>query len=517
MVSGFTALDWGVLAGYVAIIAIAGLWATNARMQKANEYFLAGNQVPTWLVAISVLSTMQSAATFLGAPDASYRGDLTYLGSNLGAIMGALIVAWVLIPRFYAINAATVYELLEKRFDATARQAAAGMYLVGRVLASGARLYLAAIAVSMIMFGDIQPMQIVQASFLLLVFGLAFTFVGGLNAIIWSDLVQVVIYVGAAILVIAFLLIKIPASPGEIVGALANTPEGVNKLQLFDFSWDVTKPFTFWAIITGFALLNAGNFGMDQDTTQRLLACRNSNEGVKAMMMSALVTLPVVLIFMVVGLLLYIYYQRPDIMLSDGREAMTSFKGQDIQVFMAFILNEMPPGLRGLVTVGVIAAAAVNSGLISMASVLVQDFYKPFHERSGVTRPDVHYVRAGQIGMVVLGLALFGMSILCFYWQQYTDTPLLEFVLGVMTFAYAGLIAVYITVVFTNRGTTGSVIAALITGFVVILLQQAYIVDAFDLPESWKVLAFPWKLCIGVTVAFAVCAAVPGKTAKATA
>lgn len=262
---GFTSIDWAILAGYVIIIAVAGALSTRRQMRSAGDYFLAGHQVPIWLVAVSVLSTTQSAATFLGAPDSSYRGDYTYLGSNVGALLGALLVARVLIPRFYAMNAVTVYELLERRFDTGARRAAAGMYLVGRVLASGARLYLAAIAVAMIAFGNIQAESIVQASLLLLVFGLAFTFMGGLNAIIWSDLVQVVLYVGAALTVLVFLWLKIPASGAEIWQALAHTPEGVDKLRLFDFSLDWSAPFSFAAIVTGYALLNAANFGLDQD------------------------------------------------------------------------------------------------------------------------------------------------------------------------------------------------------------------------------------------------------------
>jgi len=511
---GFTPLDWWILGGYVVIIAVAGVLATRRHLDRANDYFLAGNQVPVWLVAVSVLSTTQSAATFLGAPDFSYRGDYTYLGSHLGALLGALVVAMVLMPRFYAMRAVTVYQLLEQRYDKRARQAAAGMYLVGRILASGSRLYLAAIAVSMIMFGDIAPMHIVQASFLLLVFGLVFTFIGGLNAIIWSDLVQVVLYVGAALTVLVYLWLLIPASGAEIWQALSKTPEGVDKLRLFDLSLNWQAPFGLLAILTGYALLNVGNFGLDQDTTQRLLACRNSGEAIRAMYISVAVTVPVVLVFMAVGSLLYVFYQRPDLMAQGAGTGgvQTSFSGQDITVFMTFILSQMPPGLRGFVTVGVIAAAAVNSGLISMSSVLVQDFYRPWVERRSQRpgqraepKPERHYVRAGQLGMVVLGLALFAMSVLCFYWQQYTNTPLLAFVLGVMTFAYSGLLGVYFTAVFTSRGSSASVIAALATGFVAILLQQAYVVDAWGLPASWKSLAFPWQLCIGTAASALVC------------
>jgi SSS family solute:Na+ symporter len=155
----YTGYDWAVLGAYVALLALAAWWST-AQSGKADDYFLAGHHAPAWLVAVSALSTMQSAATFLGAPDNSYRGDWSYLTSNFAAIIAAVFVARLLIPRYYALGVTTVYELLEIRFDRTARRAAAGMYLVGRMLASGARLYLAAIAVSMIIFLDVTPQHI---------------------------------------------------------------------------------------------------------------------------------------------------------------------------------------------------------------------------------------------------------------------------------------------------------------------------------------------------------------------
>jgi solute:Na+ symporter, SSS family len=500
----FTALDWGILTGYVGVLAIASYLSTRRNMQNADDYFLASHHAPTWLVAVSVLSTVQSAATFLGVPDNSYRGNYTYLASTIGALIAAWFVAKVLIPRFYAIGATTVYELLEQRFDVTARRAAGAMYLVGRILASGARLYLAAIAVSMIMFLDVAPQHIVIASFVLLIFGLIFTFMGGLNSVIWSDLVQVTLYVGAAIMVLIFLLIKIPAPLPEIVNSLSSAPSGQDKLQLIDWSFDFTAPFSIFAAVTGLVLINIGNSGLDQDTTQRLLACDSAKDGSRALYISVWASIPVIAIFLMIGSLLHIFYERPDLMASGGSIITKTFQGEKITVFMHFILSEIPPGLRGLVTVGVIAAAAINSGLISMAAVLINDFYRPWAEHKG-QRPEKHYIRAGQVAMVLLGIALFAMSILCYYWQRYSSIPLLEFVLGVMTFAYSGLLGVYFTAVFTRRGSSASVIAALIAGFTTILIFQGFIVDSLSLPSAMKTIAFPWQLCIGTTVATAVC------------
>jgi Na+/proline symporter len=512
MAAQFTALDWAIVAGYVLLMAAAGLLSTR-RQRDSSDYFLAGQAVPVWLVAVSVLSTTQSAATFLGAPDYSYRGDYTYLASFLGPLIAAFLVARFLIPRFYALGVTTVYELLRHRFDATAMRAAGAMYLVGRIFASGARLYLAAIAVSMIVFADIAPGHVLAASALLIVLGLAFTWAGGLRSVIWTDLVQVVLYTGAAAIVLGFLWASIPVSTADMVRALAATPEGTNKLRLLDLSLDPSAPFSLAATVTGITLLFFASQGLDQDITQRFLACRDPGQGKRALYVSVLASLPVVLLFLLVGSLLYLFYDRPDVM---GRSAGAAreYGGETITVFMHYILTEVPPGVRGLVAVGVLAAAAVNSGLISMASVLVEDFYRPWASRRG-ERPEGHFVHAGRIAMLVLALALLAMSILCFYWQRYTETPLLAFALGVMTFAYSGLLGVYFTALFTRRGSSRSVVAALAAGFVAIGLQQAYVVDALGLPAGWKALAFPWQLCIGTAVAFLVC--ILGRTEQAAA
>lgn len=515
----FTPLDWAVLGGYILILAAAGYLTTRRNMQNSDDYFLASHHAPTWLVAVSVLSTVQSAATFLGVPDNSFRGNYTYLATTISALIAAWLVSRILMPRFYAMGATTVYELLEQRFDVVARRAAGAMYLVGRIFASGARLYLAAIAVSMIVFLDVEPGHIIIASFILLIFGLVFTFMGGLNSVIWSDLIQVILYVGAAVMVLLFLLAKIDAPVPDIIEALRHAPpDDVNKLKVFDWSLDFSAPFSVWAVLTGLVLINAANSGLDQDTTQRLLACDSAKDGSRALYASVWVSIPVILLFLMIGSLLHIFYERPDLVGNGAGAVAQTFQGEKITVFMSFILSEIPPGLRGLVTVGVIAAAAINSGLISMSAVLINDFYRPWTQRKakqkaeqngGEANPpsERHYIAAGRAATFILGLALFGMSALCYYWQQYSSMPLLEFVLGVMAFAYSGLLGVYITAVFTKRGSSRSVIAALITGFVTILLFQGYVVDSLGLPEMLKKIAFPWQLCIGTIVATLVCMA----------
>ena len=498
MTGQFAPLDWIVVALYVVVLIVGGYVFSRRRTADAEEYFLAGHSVPAWLAAVSVLSATQSAATFLGGPDYGYRSDYTYLGGVLSSVFAALFVAKVLIPRFYALKVTTVYELLGQRFDGRAKRAAGGMFLVGRVLAGGARVYLAAIAIAMVMFSSVSAASIMFAAAAVMVAAFLFTFVGGLRSVLWNDLIQFVIYVGSAIAVFLFLWSSIPVSTPEIVDALA----AEHKLLLFDPSLDLAKPFTILSIFTGLFLLNVANAGLDQDTTQRLLASPDAKTGARGLILSALASIPIIAMFITIGLLLHIFYNRPDLM-GAANTAATQFSGEKVTVFVHYILTQIPPGLRGLVTIGVTAAAVAttNSALNAMSSVLVSDFYRPWRERTAA-KPERHYVHAGRWGMGIVGLAMFGAAVLSFYWQRSTDTPLLEFALSVMSFAYAGLLGVYAVAVFTTRGSTASVIAALVGGFVTVLLLQPW------MGLGLTTLAFPYQLCVGTLVA-AMIAAIP--------
>lgn len=501
MTSQFAALDWLVVGLYVLVLLAGGWLFSRFKADDTGDYFLAGRSVPAWLAAISVLSATQSAATFLGAPDQGYRGDLSYLGAVVSPILAAIFVAYVLIPRFYAMRATTVYELLEARYGPRAKRWAGGMFLVGRVFAGGSRVYLAAIAIAMVGFSSIDAQSIILSAAAVMLVSFLFTFHGGLKSVIWNDLLQFVIYAGSAVAVLVFLRLSIPATNAELIAALSNSPGGVDKLRLFDLSTDLSRPFTVLAICTGLFLLNVANCGLDQDTTQRLLASPDAKTGARGLILSQLASVPLIAMFVTIGLLLHVFYNRPDLM-GQSNLAATSFSGEKITVFVHYILTQIPPGLRGLVSVGVTAAAVAttNSALNAMSSVMIADFYQPWKEARGGASAK-HYVRAGRWGMAAVGVAMFGMAVLSFYWQRYSDMPLLEFALSVMAFAYAGLLGVYAVAVFTTRGTTGSVIAALLTGFGTVLLLQPFMFG----PAGF---AFPYQLCIG-TLAAALVAAIP--------
>ena len=515
MTTTFTPFDWIVILAYLAVLVVGGWAFTPRHTETARDYFLAGGTVPAWLAAISVLSATQSAATFLGGPDFGYNGDFTYLGTNLGGLLGAIFVARVLIPRFYAARVTTVYELLTQRYGPRATRSAGAMFLIGRILAGGARLYLAAIAVAMVMTSTVSAQGILVAAALLVAASFFFTFVGGLRSVLWIDLIQFTVFLASAIAVLVFLRLSIPASNADILRGLTHAPGGVDKLRLFDLSFDPSKPFSLLAIVTGIALLYVGSSGLDQDVTQRLLACRDARTGARSLYGSVIATVPVVAIFITIGLLLHVFYDRPELMGGATAAASQAFGGEKISIFMHYILTQLPPGLRGLVTAGIMAAAVAttNSALNAMSSVLIQDFYRPWREGHGGS-DEHHYVQAGRAGMGAIGIAMLIVAVLSFYWQHVARIGLLEFALQVMVFAYAGLLGVFFAAVLTRRGTAMSVIASLIAGFVTITLLQPIVAAAIGLPAPLLHLAFPFQLCIGTAVAFLIAIA-PGGASPA--
>lgn len=481
MDSAFSTLDWLVFFAYFSILGISSYLLSRAKVSTSREYFVSANSMPMFAVAISVLATSQSAATFLGAPEFSYLHDFTFIGFYFSALLAVIFVAYVLIPRFYAMRAVTVYELLEARYGESAKKQAGVMFLIGRVLASGARLYIGALAISMILFGDIVFSSVVISIFILMLGALAYTYFGGVRSVILSDIIQAVTYVGAGIAVLVFLYYSL-----ENIDII-NTLQEHEKLRLFDTSID--GKFSVIGLLSGWLLLNIAAFGLDQDMTQRVLSCKDKNEAAKSLILSILLTIPVVLLFLAIGALLYLFYlQNP---------VTQSFNGENITIFMYYILNEMPEGLKGLVTVGAIAAAlsSTNSVLGAMASVAVEDLYKPWRLKQGDV-DEMHFVKASRQAVLFFAVVLSLMAIVSYFWQRYSDLSLISFALGVMAFAYTGLLGVFFSVIFTSRGNSKTVLWALIGGFVTVLSLQPY---SFGIS-----IGFSWQIVIGTIVSFII-------------
>jgi len=494
MNSAFTSVDWAIFFTYFLVLTVTSVMLSRTKVKNTRDYFVGGNTVPMFAVAISVLATSQSAATFLGGPEYSYGKDLTFLGFYFSAFLAVVFVAKVLIPRFYAIGAVTVYSLLEERYGASAKKQAGVMFLIGRLFASGARLYIGALAISMILFLNITPTHVAISISVLMLGALAYAYFGGVKSVIFSDIIQAMTYIGAGVAVLAYLYVSIDVDFSTIVQTLQED----NKLRLLDFS--LSGGFSVWALLGGWLLLNIAAYGLDQDMTQRALTCKNEKEAQSSLMMSIYMTIPVAILFLFIGLLLYLFYQHPELS-HINTDVVQKFEGEKITIFMYYILHEMPEGMRGLVTVGAIAAAlsSSNSVLGAMSSVAIEDLYRPWREKYGA-KDEMHYVKAGRFSVLLFAVALSLMAMLSYYWQRYTDLPLLSFALGVMAFAYTGLLGVFGAALFSTRGSAATVPFALLGGFMTVLLLQPYVLGEF---LTFKI-GFAWQMIAGTLVSFGV-------------
>ncbi len=525
--AGFDHWDWAVLAGYFALLIGSGVYFSMRQSKNTDDYFLAGHRMPVWAVAFSILATAQSAATFVGAPESSYLGNLAYLSTNIGGILAAILLATVFIPAYYRLGVTTPYQLLEIRFGSGAKTIASLTYMIGRVFAGGARLFIGALPFSYLVFGDTSLAHIALAVAMFTVFGILYTLWGGVGSVIWTDVLQVTVYLGATIAAVVVLRNLIPVGTIDIIDALRHPISAAgeplpSKLTLINPGLDFSKPFlgfdpsasiSLLTVLFGFSLLTLASHGADQDLVQRMLTCRSPLKGSLSVIGGVLIGVPTVLLFLVFGLLLYIFYQRPDIMGAAAPAAIPESK----KLVMAFAVDHMPAGLAGLMLAGLLAAGpcGINASLNSMSSTFVSDIYRPRRAE----HDERHYLYIGRLAVVGAGIVVGLFAAACHWLYDEANTTLIDFALGVMNFAYAGLLGVFITALFSRRGSVRSCIAAIITGFVSVWLMQPVVLRAatplldtvvhavFTPAHSLANvrIAFPWQLLIGTVLATGVC------------
>ncbi len=517
------AADWAVLATYGLLLLGAGWWFSRRSAKDAKGYFLANQAMPVWAVAVSTLATAQSAATFVGVPEDAFGGNLTYISASIGGILAAVILAFTFIPAYYRLGVSTPYQLLETRFGPGAKIVTTSAYMIGRVFASGARIYVGAIPVALACFGDLSSTTLAITIAGFMVFAVLFTLRGGLESVIWTDVVQVGVYMGAALVSVALLWRAIPADTLAVLDALrSGGPEGTSKLTVLRLGLDSSAPlgidfaapFTLITACTGWVLLNLAAFGTDQDLTQRMLTCRNAREGARSVIASTLVGIPAVVIFSTIGLLLWVVCRRPDLM---GGPIPQHLTGDAKGLLLRYALSSGTWGFAGLIIAGVLAAgpAGINASLNSMAGAFISDIYRPVLAPG---KDERHYVSAGRWAVAAWGVVLGVFAVLCIWWQKHSGENIINFVLGVMGFAYAGLLATFLTALFTRRGSTASVISAMIVGFLVVLALQPNIWAWWTAQTQWTTahlaavkLASPWRLVIATMIAFCICVIPAGK------
>src|SRR5512140_1686560 len=353
--------DYAVIGLYLVAITLFGSWF--AKFQKTTrDYFLADRSSPWWAICFTVVATETSTLSFIGVPAQAYGGSLVFLQLALGYIIGRVIVSAIFIPAYFRGELVTSYELLQRRFGAPVKTAASGIFLVTRSLADGIRLVATALVIAVV-----TGMPVTWPVILLGVAMIIYTVRGGAAAVIWTDVVQMFVYIGGALVVFAALLHRIPGGWPEVVAA----GSAAGKFTMLSLSTDPKAVYTIWAGLVGGIALTLATHGTDQFLVQRLLSARSAREASAGLILSGVIVFAQFALFLVIGVALFAYYQHVPV----------PALGRADEILPAFIVHSLTGGTAGFI-VAAIVAAALSPSLNAMAAVTVSDFYVKF------VRPD---------------------------------------------------------------------------------------------------------------------------------
>ena len=460
-------LDVVVLVVYGVAVLLAGL-VLAGRQRDASDYFLGHRGLPWWALMLSVVATETSAVTVISLPGIAARGDLTFLQIGLGYVVGRLGVASLLLPGYFEGTQDTAYQRLERRFGPTARRTAAGVFLLTRALADCVRIFATAIPLAIITHWNLAA-GIVAIGVVTLVY----TWVGGLRAVVWVDVIQLGVYLlgGLATLVIATRLAGGPSAFGRAWAA--------GKLVTLDFNPSFHVLYTFWGGVLGGAVLTAASHGTDHLIVQRLLAARGLKDAQRALVGSGLCVLAQFALFLLVGTSLWL--------------AGADHGGRSDAIYPSFIVTALPAGLAGLVVAGILAAAMSShaSAVNSLASASTHDFYAAL---TGRTEP-THLLRVGR-GLTVGWTAILVAGAMVFRGES---TPVVQLALSIASITYGGLLGTYVLGGFWAPSRERDVIAGMVAS-VCVMLPIVLGVPARLLAG----LAWPWYVPLGTAVTVAV-------------
>ncbi len=467
---GFSRIDFVVVAAYLVAITLFG--ARFGKGQRTlHDYFLGGRRLPWWAITLSVVSAETSVLTIISTPGIGYGSNLGFLQLIFGYLVARVLVAWILIPRYFAGEIYTAYQLIEQRFGRNLRILTAALFLVTRALAEGVRVFAISIIIEVILKTGVLASVIIVAALTLF-----YTYRGGLTAVIWTDVIQLVIYISGTALALALALGAIPGGWAEVVRLAAVSGD---KLSIFDFGLDWRIPYTFWSGVVGGTFLSMASHGTDQLIVQRLLAARTMRESQKAVIASGVVVLFQFALFLLTGAVLFAFYIH--------HPAAETFVRTD-QLFPSFVVTHLPTGVAGLVVAAILAAAMANlsAALNSLASSTVMDFYKPF------IRPDAderHYLGISRF----MTLAWGGILIVIALATQFVHQSVLELALTIASIPYGCMLGIFLLGVLTKRATgTGAVVGAA-AGLMCVLAVMGLT------PLAWT-----WFVAIGTCVTFGV-------------
>ncbi|MBO60611.1 MAG: sodium:solute symporter [Verrucomicrobiales bacterium] len=494
---GLGGVDWLVIVIYLAAVIGLGVWLGRGQ-RNTRDYFLGGRDLPWWGVALSILATETSALTFIGVPAMAYAGNLGFMQIVLGYAMGRVILAVVMVPYYFRKEIYSPYALLGGAFGVNAQKLGALFFLVAGTLGAGVRVFVTCIPLQLIL-----GWSIAEAIILFVGLSLIYTWFGGIKAVVWTDALQFVLLLAGGLFALLYLPTLID---GGLDGALGQAEEA-GKLTWLNFDFSLAAPYNFWMGIIGAVVFVLFTHGIDQLVAQRVLACRSVADGRKALVFCAVSIVPMMLLFLLVGVLLWVHYQHAPIPI-DIPENSTGKKQTDY-VFPIFMLAEAPVGIKGLLFVGIFAAAmsSVSSALSALASVSTMDLGlvgKPKDEAAGL--------RVSRWATVFWGGLLI---VVAFLSREITSVMNAAFSLvGLTSGALLGGIVISLVV---KRGAAWPVITGMIASLVGMIWVNSLL--GMDIPptviEDWlgyreldgifnKLVHWPWYTLIGAGILFLV-------------
>jgi SSS family solute:Na+ symporter len=463
-------LDLGVVVTYLIAITLFG--AHFGKSQRTlHDYFLGGHRLPWWAIAFSVVSAETSILTIISTPGIAYSSNLGFLQLVLGYLVARIVVALVLIPRYFAGELYTAYQLIDRRFGRELKILTAGLFLVTRALAEGVRVFAISIVIEVIFkTGVLTSVLIITA------LTLFYTYRGGLTAVIWTDVIQLIIYLSGTAAAVVLALHTIPGGWSEVSQLAAL---GGNKLAVFDFSFNWHQPYLFWTGLIGGTFLSTASHGTDQLIVQRLLAAKTMRQSQAAVIASGVIILFQFSLFLVAGVVLFAFYRH--------FPPATPF-GRPDQVFPSFVVTHLPAGLAGLVVAAILAAAMANlsAAFNSLASSSMVDFYKPFFRPRA---DEKHYLRVSRAVTLVWGAVLVLIALVA----QGAQRSVLELALTIASVPYGSMLGIFLLGVLTKRATGPATALGALVG----LATLGAVI-------GFTSIAWTWYVAIGTAVTFAV-------------
>ena len=464
--SGLDRLDLFIIAIYLVGITLFGL-RFRKQQRSLRDYFLADRDIPWWAIALSIVAAETSTLTIISIPGLAYDSNLGFLQVVLGYLVARVIISALFIPHYFRGEMFTAYQLIERRFGTRLRSLTAGLFLLTRAAAEGVRIFAVSIVVGIaIGTSDLASIAIITALTLI------YTFEGGMAAVIWTDVIQMAIYIGGTLVGFFTLLHLVPGG----WSAIHASADAAAKFRIFDFSPEFSRTYTFWAGLIGGTFLTTASHGTDQLMVQRLLSARNARQSQLALLSSGLAILFQFTLFLVVGVMLFVFYRM---------FPPAAPLGRSDRIFPTFIVTQMPHGLSGLMIAAILAAAMSNlsAALNSLSSSSIVDFYL---RRKDAT-DDSARVRVSRIATMIWGIVLFALALV-----SRRGGHVVEIGLSIASVAYGALLGVFLLGLLTRRANESGAMVGMLLGFA----TELYIWLGTRVPWTWYV-------TIGTTVTFA--------------